>query len=223
MTTDKLLASIAARRAEVTALTQELIRIPTINPPGDAYEACSRFLGERLKKRGFEVEYVRAEGAPGDSESHPRTNVVARYEGKGAQGNAECVHFNSHIDVVEAGSGWTFEPFGGTVKDGKVYGRGACDMKGGLASSIVACEALIDSGIAFNGTLEISGTVDEESGGFAGVGYLAEEGYFSKPRVHHVIIPEPLGIVACIGLKWKPKAALRMARCLFWATVRSTT
>jgi succinyl-diaminopimelate desuccinylase len=44
------------------------------------------------------------------------------------------------------------------------------------------------------GALEISGTVDEESGGFAGVGYLAERGYFSKPRVHHVIIPEPLGV-----------------------------
>ena len=171
---DQLLKRIQARREEVTALTQELIRIPTVNPPGDAYEACARFLGERLHKKGFVVEYIRSTGAPGDSDKYPRTNVVARYEGKGAQGNQECVHFNSHIDVVEAGSGWTFEPFGGQVKDGKVYGRGACDMKGGLASSVIACEALIDSGIPFNGTLEISGTVDEESGGFAGVGYLAE-------------------------------------------------
>jgi succinyl-diaminopimelate desuccinylase len=212
--TNQLLERIAAKREEVTALTQALIRIPTINPPGDAYEACARFLGERLQKRGFAVEYIRSQGAPGDSDAHPRTNVVARFQGQGnhgSHGNGQCVHFNSHIDVVEAGSGWTVEPFAGIVKDDKVYGRGACDMKGGLASSVIACEALIESGIAFNGALEISGTVDEESGGFAGVGYLAEKGYFSKPRVHHVIIPEPLGVDRiCLG-----------HRGVYWAEVET--
>jgi succinyl-diaminopimelate desuccinylase len=208
MDTDQLLKRIEAKRAEVTALTQDLVRIPTINPPGDAYEACARFLGERLAKRGFTVEYLRATGAPGDSDKYPRTNVVARYEGvsKGA-----CVHFNSHIDVVEAGSGWTFDPFGAEVKDGKVYGRGTCDMKGGLASSVIACEALIESGIPWHGALEISGTVDEESGGFSGVGYLAERGYFSQPRVQHVIIPEPLGVDRiCLG-----------HRGVYWAEVET--
>jgi succinyl-diaminopimelate desuccinylase len=210
-TPDQLLARIAAKRNEVTALTQELIRIPTINPPGDAYEACARFLGERLAKRGFAVEYIRAEGAPGDSAAYPRTNIIARYEQQGERGNGDCVHFNSHIDVVEAGSGWTVPPFDGLVKDGKVYGRGACDMKGGLASSVIACEALIESGIPFKGVLEISGTVDEESGGFSGVGYLAERGYFSKPRVQHVIIPEPLGVDRiCLG-----------HRGVYWAEVET--
>jgi succinyl-diaminopimelate desuccinylase len=209
---DPLLARIEAKRAEVTALTQELVRIPTINPPGDAYEACARFLGERLAKRGFTVEYVRAKGAPGDSDKYPRTNVVARYEGPAyAASQGHCVHFNSHIDVVEAGSGWTFEPFGGEVKDGKIYGRGTCDMKGGLASSVIACEALIESGLPLPGVLEISGTVDEESGGFSGVGYLAERGYFSQPRVHHVIIPEPLGVDRiCLG-----------HRGVYWAEVET--
>jgi succinyl-diaminopimelate desuccinylase len=208
---DALLHRIAAKRNEVTALTQELIRIPTINPPGDAYEACARFLGERLAKRGFAVEYIRAEGAPGDSAAYPRTNIIARYEQQGERGNGDCVHFNSHIDVVEAGSGWTVPPFDGLVKDGKVYGRGACDMKGGLASSVIACEALIESGIPFKGVLEISGTVDEESGGFSGVGYLAERGYFSKPRVQHVIIPEPLGVDRiCLG-----------HRGVYWAEVET--
>jgi succinyl-diaminopimelate desuccinylase len=192
-----VLARIEAKRDEVVALTQDLVRIPTVNPPGDAYEACARYIGERLKPRGFAVEYVRALGAPGDSDAKPRVNVVARWQGSSA---GECVHFNSHIDVVEAGSGWTSDPFGAEIRDGKIYGRGTCDMKGGLAASIIACEALIESGMPIPGALEISGTVDEESGGFAGVGYLAERGYFSKPRVHHVIIPEPLGVDRiCLG------------------------
>jgi succinyl-diaminopimelate desuccinylase len=194
---DSLLQRIASKRDELVALTQALVRIPTVNPPGDAYEACARFLGERLRKRGFAVEYLRAHGAPGDRDSHPRINVVARYEGKTA---GECVHFNSHIDVVEVGSGWTTDPFGAEIKDGKIYGRGSCDMKGGLAASVIACEAIVEEGLDFAGALEISGTVDEESGGFAGVAYLAERGYFSKPRVHHVIIPEPLGVDRiCLG------------------------
>jgi len=197
MNNNSLLQRIESKRAELVALTQALVRIPTINPPGDAYEACARLLGERLSQRGFAVEYIRAEGAPGDRNSHPRVNVVARYEGTSA---GECVHFNSHIDVVEAGPGWTTEPFGAEVKNGRIYGRGTCDMKGGLASSVIACEAIIEEGTGFPGALEISGTVDEESGGFAGVGYLAERGYFSRPRVHHVIIPEPLGVDRiCLG------------------------
>lgn len=201
LNTDTLLQRIEAKRDELIALTQDLVRIPTINPPGDAYEACARFLGERLQKRGFAVEYIRALGAPGDSDRYPRTNVVARFEGKGgSSGGGECVHFNSHIDVVEVGSGWTMAPFGGEVKDGKIYGRGTCDMKGGLAASVIACETLIEMGFDLPGALEISGTVDEESGGFGGVGYLASLGYFSKPRVHHVIIPEPLGVDRiCLG------------------------
>jgi succinyl-diaminopimelate desuccinylase len=86
------------------------------------------------------------------------------------------------------------------LKDGKVYGRGACDMKGGLAASIIAVEALLDSHDHLPGALEISGTVDEESGGYGGVHYLAERGWFSQPRVDHVIIPEPLNVDrVCIG------------------------
>jgi succinyl-diaminopimelate desuccinylase len=101
---------------------------------------------------------------------------------------------------VQSGGGWTVDPFAAVVKDGKVYGRGACDMKGGLAAAIIAVEALIDSAAKLPGTLEISGTVDEESGGFGGVHYLAERGWFSAPRVDHVIIPEPLNVDrVCIG------------------------
>lgn len=194
---DELYRLIADRRDEMASLTADLVQIPTINPPGDVYDDCARHLGERLAPRGFAVEYLRAEGALGDTERYPRTNVVARFE-TGTPG--PCIHFNSHIDVVTAGEGWTVDPFGGEIRDGRVYGRGTCDMKGGLAASVVAVEALLDSGISFPGAIEISGTVDEESGGYAGVAWLAERGHFSQPRVDHVIIPEPLYKDAvCLG------------------------
>src|SRR5271154_3856907 len=194
---DRLRSSIEARREELVDLTRELIRFPTVNPPGEAYRPCAEFIGRRLARRGFALEYVRAEGTAGDSERWPRLNVIARRE-SGLPG--PCVHFNGHIDVVQTGAGWTVEPFAGLVKEGKVFGRGACDMKGGLAAAIIAVEALIDSGGPFPGALEISGTVDEESGGYGGVHYLAERGFFSPPRVDHVIIPEPLNVDrVCIG------------------------
>jgi succinyl-diaminopimelate desuccinylase len=186
---EALFRRVDDKRDELVRLTQDLIRIPTVNPPGEAYTPCAEFIGNRLAKRGFQVSYMRGEDTPGDSARYPRTNVVARIEGRRP---GPCVHFNSHIDVVEAGHGWSVDPFAGVVRDGKVYGRGACDMKGGLAASIIAVEALIEAMPEFSGAIEISGTVDEESGGFGGVAYLASKGLFSKPRVDHVIIPEPL-------------------------------
>jgi succinyl-diaminopimelate desuccinylase len=194
---DALYKIIDGRRDELVALTQDLVRFPTVNPPGEAYRPCAEYIGRRLGRRGFEVQYVHAVGTPGDDERYPRINVIARRAGSRP---GPCVHFNSHIDVVRTGSGWSVEPFDGVVKDGRVYGRGTCDMKGGLAASIIAIEALIDSGEELPGALEISGTVDEESGGYGGVHYLAERGWFSVPRVNHVIIPEPLNVDrVCIG------------------------
>lgn len=185
--TDQLRTEVAARESDLVALTQDLIRMPTLNPPGALYRDICDYLDRRLLKAGFETQLVRATGAIGDSETYPRWNIVARREGKRP---GECVHFNSHIDVVEAGHGWSVDPFGAEVKDGKIYGRGACDMKGGLAASIIAAEVFIDLCPDYAGAIEISGTADEESGGFGGVAYLAEQGFYD--RVDHVIIPEPL-------------------------------
>ena len=187
--TDGLDKRIEDKRDELIALTQDLIRIPTLNPPGDCYREICEYLRDRLAPRGFECTLVRAEGAPGDSTRHPRWNIVARREGTRP---GECVHFNSHTDVVEVGSGWTRDPFGGELDGDRIYGRGACDMKGGLAASIIAAEAFVDEHPDFAGVVEISGTADEESGGYGGVAYLAEHGWFDPARVQHVIIPEPL-------------------------------
>ncbi len=119
---EKLGVLIEARRDDLIALTQDLIRMPTLNPPGDNYLEICEYLAVRLRAGGFEVELIRAEGTPGDSDRYPRWNVVARREG---HREGECVHFNSHIDVVEVGRGWSFDPFASTLDDGKLYGGGA--------------------------------------------------------------------------------------------------
>ncbi|MEM7520319.1 MAG: acetylornithine deacetylase/succinyl-diaminopimelate desuccinylase family protein [Pseudomonadota bacterium] len=180
-------ARIEAKRDDLIALTQDLIRIPTLNPPGENYRDICAYLRRRLAASGFDVELIRAFDSPGDSDKYPRWNIWAHRAGKGS---GECVHFNSHTDVVEVGKGWSFDPFGGEVHDGRIYGRGSCDMKGGLAASIIAAEAFIEACPDYLGAIQVSGTADEETGGYGGVAYLAEQGRFAT--VDHVIIPEPL-------------------------------
>jgi len=184
-----LMADVAGRRDDLIALTRDLVRIPTLNPPGRHYHDICAYLEARLSAGGFETEMIRARGAPADSDAHPRWNLVARRAGR--PGGA-CGHFNSHHDVVVPGHGWTVDPVGGDLRDGRIYGRGSCDMKGGLAASIIAAEAFADRYPDFGGAIEISATADEESGGYGGVAHLAERGYFDPARVQHVIIPEPL-------------------------------
>ncbi|MFN0114960.1 MAG: acetylornithine deacetylase/succinyl-diaminopimelate desuccinylase family protein [Paracoccaceae bacterium] len=187
---DSIAAEIARRRGDLVALAQDLIRIPTLNPPGLNYLEICEYLGERLARSGFSTELLRAEGTPGDSDDHPRWNLIARRDGTRP---GPCVHFNGHHDVVEPGHGWTRDPFAGTVEGDRLFGRGACDMKGGIASAVIAAEAFLAACPDFAGAIEISATADEESGGYGGVAWLAERGYFSPDRVSHVIIPEPLG------------------------------
>ena len=176
-------------RDQLVSLTRELIQLPTVNPPGLDYAAVCDLIDAYLAPHGFDVTRVRALGALGDSDKHPRWNIIARHEGART---GDCVHFNSHTDVVAPGEGWSVDPFAAVVKDGKVYGRGACDMKGGLAASMIAAISFVLEHPEYGGAVEISGTCDEESGGFGGVAYLAEQGWFNPDRVQHVIIPEPL-------------------------------
>ena len=184
---EALTSAIESRRDELVALTRDLIAIPTLNPPGRHYRDICDYLEARLAPTGWDCSLVRAHGSPGDSEEFPRWNIIARRQGARP---GDCVHFNSHHDVVEVGHGWTRDPFGGAVEGDRIYGRGACDMKGGLAASIIAAEAFVATHPDHAGSIEISATADEESGGFGGVAFLAAQGAFA--HVHHVIIPEPL-------------------------------
>jgi len=194
---DKVLAAVDASADELVAFTADLIKIPTINPPGEAYEDCARLIGDRLAACEFEVEYHAAEGRAEHTAAHPRLNVVGLRRGRTLR---PAIHLNGHFDVVPAGAGWTLDPFGAVVKDGRIYGRGACDMKAGIAAAVYAAEAIRRAGVELVGSIEISGTVDEESGGFAGVAWLAEQGRISSTRQDYVIIPEPLNVDRiCIG------------------------
>ncbi len=194
---DRVLSAVDALADEAVAFTSELIRFPTVNPPGESYDECARFIGRKLAACGFDTEYVDAHGRPEHTTRHPRVNVVGRRRGRAER---PCVHLNGHFDVVPAGEGWTRDPFGGEVSGGRIYGRGACDMKSGLAAALFAAEAIRRAGIELTGTVEVSGTVDEESGGFAGVALLCERGLLSHDRTDYVIIPEPLNVDrVCVG------------------------
>ncbi|MBY0496756.1 MAG: acetylornithine deacetylase/succinyl-diaminopimelate desuccinylase family protein [Cyanobacteria bacterium] len=194
---DRVLAEVDRAREEITDLAARLVRIPTINPPGDEYETCAALIGDQLRAHGADVQLLPAVGRLEHTPEHPRINVVGR-QGGSAQGPA--IHLNGHFDVVPVGLGWTRDPFGGEIADGKLYGRGSCDMKAGIAAAVFAAEAIRRSGVGHTLPIEVSGTVDEESGGFAGVAWLAENRWLSRERTRAVIIPEPFGVDrVCIG------------------------
>ncbi|HYT68008.1 MAG TPA: acetylornithine deacetylase/succinyl-diaminopimelate desuccinylase family protein [Vicinamibacterales bacterium] len=195
--TDRVLSTVDALADEAVVFTSDLIRIPTVNPPGERYEDCARLIGSTLEQCGFDVEYHAAEGRAEHTADYPRINVIGTRRGRA---DHPLVHLNGHFDVVPPGKGWTMDPFGGEVKDGKIWGRGSCDMKAGIAAAVFAVEAIRRAGIELNGTVEISGTVDEESGGFAGVAWLAQQKRLSAERTDFAIIPEPLYVDRiCIG------------------------
>ncbi len=194
---DHVMAQVEAARDEIVAFTAEMIQIPTVNPPGDCYRECAELIGRRLAEAGLELEYVEAEGRPEHTADHPRVNVVGRganATGAGDRGSrGRTLHLNGHFDVVPPGEGWTVDPFEGLVRDGRILGRGASDMKSGIAAAVFAVEAIRRAGVELEGAVDISATVDEESGGFAGVAHLCHEGIISARDVDYVIIPEPFG------------------------------
>jgi succinyl-diaminopimelate desuccinylase len=182
---------------EMISFLQELVRIPTINPPGENYVAGAELIGGKLKEFRYDTRYIAAEGLAEHTARHPRVNVLGRLAGSMPR---PCLHFNGHFDVVPVGDDWTVDPFGAEIRDGKLYGRGTSDQKAGIAASIFAIEAIRRAGIRLRGTVEQSGSVDEESGGFAGVAFLAKQGWIGKAKTDYVIITEPSNVDrVCLG------------------------
>jgi acetylornithine deacetylase/succinyl-diaminopimelate desuccinylase-like protein len=146
---------------EITRFLCDLIRINTTNPPGNETGAAN-FIAEYLAKDGLKSEIV--ESAPG------RGSVIARLKGSGEKPN---LLFLSHLDVVAANpTEWSVDPFGGTVKDGYVYGRGAYDMKGMTAVEVLTLLLLKRNKIPLKGDIVLAATADEEKGGEEGAGWL---------------------------------------------------
>ncbi|NYF80232.1 acetylornithine deacetylase/succinyl-diaminopimelate desuccinylase family protein [Granulicella arctica] len=194
---DAVYRSVEEIQAEMISFLQDLVRIPTINPPGENYKAGAEFIGKTLHEFGYETHYIAANGLAENTPQHPRINVLGRLEGAKPR---PCLHFNGHFDVVPAGDGWTMDPFAAHIRDGKLYGRGVSDQKAGIAASIFAVEAIRRAGIKLHGTVEQSGSVDEESGGFAGVAYLAKQGWIGQDKTDYVIITEPTNVDrVCLG------------------------
>jgi succinyl-diaminopimelate desuccinylase len=180
---------------DIVELTRALVRIPSVNPPGDAYADCAELLRRTLDVLGYATDVLPAEGMPEHTERYPRLNVVGTLGSGGP-----VLHFNGHYDVVPAESGWSRDPFGADVCDGRIYGRGTCDQKAGIAASLYAVEAIRRAGVDLDGSIEQSMTADEESGGFAGVAWLCDRGRLARDRQRFVVITEPLDPErVCIG------------------------
>ena len=135
---------------EALALLSDLIARPSENPPGDE-GACAQFLSSFLEKHGVACRLV--EVAPG------RPNLYAAIGGPGP-----TLVLCGHLDTVPAGEGWTRGPFQGTLSGGQIYGRGACDMKAGLAAMTSALLAVKRSGVPTHGSLALHAVIDEEVG-----------------------------------------------------------
>jgi acetylornithine deacetylase/succinyl-diaminopimelate desuccinylase-like protein len=145
-------------------LLQELLRFDTSNPPGHE-GPCIDFVDGLLKEAGLVTE--RAERMPG------RPNLIARRPGCG---RAPALLFCGHVDVVPVvGQPWSVPPFAGAVSDGYVWGRGALDMKGGVAMMVSAFLRAANDGVAPAGDLVLALVVDEESGGDCGARFLVDE------------------------------------------------
>ena len=146
---------------EVTHTLSDLIRINTTNPPGNETKAAE-YVAECLGRDDFNCELY--ESAPS------RGNVVTCLKGTGEKPSLLLL---SHLDVVAANAEeWSVDPFGGIVKDGFVWGRGALDMKGMTAIEVMTMKLLKRNNVKLKGNVMLAATADEEQGGLAGAGYL---------------------------------------------------
>lgn len=171
-------------------LVSDLVRIPTVNPPGEE-AACARFIVDYLEDAGIETRLVERPFAH-------RPQVL----GILGSGSSPVIALNGHMDVVPEGdpAEWTHGPFSGDVEGGRIYGRGTTDMKGGLASMMLAGRALAAESAGWRGTLLLQFVIGEEMGEPGTVEILKEE-----PRADWGIVLEASRLkvgIAARGLTW---------------------
>jgi succinyl-diaminopimelate desuccinylase len=174
---DKLDAWIDAHFDEEVRFLQALIQVPTDTPPGNNAPHAER-TAQLLAEFGLQAEkhpVPEAEVRAAGLESITNLIVRRRY-GPGGP----TVALNAHGDVVPPGEGWTHDPYGGQIEDGRIYGRAAAVSKSDFASFTFAVRALESLGVALKGGVELHFTYDEEFGGELGPGWLLKHG-LTKP------------------------------------------
>ncbi|MCD0450635.1 ArgE/DapE family deacylase [Actinocorallia sp. API 0066] len=191
-----VVASLASEADAMTDLLAELVRVPSVGgAPGEV--DIQSLLADWLRAEGFEVDHwelpmaalTASAGFPGMEVPRERAwGLVARLPGTGG---GRSLMFNGHVDVVPPGdlAAWTADPFSGHVEDGRLYGRGSCDMKGGLVSQLFALRALRQ--VRLRGDVLLACVVGEEDGGVGSYGLL-ERGW----RADACVIAEPTGLDA---------------------------
>jgi succinyl-diaminopimelate desuccinylase len=181
-------AYINAHEADLLSLLRRLVQLPTVNPPGNHYDAITRLLAAELSDAGLKSRRLAVPAAtlrrhlPRDQWHLPRWNVLGTLDPAPAAKSAakpasrlKTLHFNAHYDVVPVSGNWTHgDAFSGKVADGWIYGRGTADMKGSIASLILALRALRATGTAPRLRVEVSFTADEETDSTLGAGWLVK-------------------------------------------------
>ena len=164
--------------ADLVGTLQQLVGISTVNPPGENYGTITSYLVNALAGAGLTAKRYaisRAQLArhlPPEQRDFPRFNVLGKLPVRGAK---KTLHFNAHYDVVPVSGTWKHgSPFSGAVEGGWIYGRGTSDMKGSIASLLLALQALRATRTAPKMNLEVSFTADEETDSELGTGWLVK-------------------------------------------------
>jgi acetylornithine deacetylase/succinyl-diaminopimelate desuccinylase family protein len=169
---ERLDAWIDAHFDEEVRFLQELVRVPTDTPPGDNAPHAERMaqllagFGLQAQQHPVPVEEVRAAGMASV------TNLIVRRR----WGDGPTIALNAHGDVVPPGEGWTHDPYGGEIEDGRIYGRAAAVSKSDFATYTFALRALESLAVPLNGAVELHFTYDEEFGGELGPAWLLRHG-----------------------------------------------
>lgn len=170
----------------LVTLARDLIRFPSVNPPGNE-RAAAEFLGDTMRALGLDVELQTL--AP------DRANVIGRLRGRG-EGH---LVFTGHLDVVPpGGQSWNHDPFAAELIDGRIYGRGSADMKGGVASMVAAVGALARSGFTPSADIIIAATAGEEAG-MIGAEDMVKRRSLTGSR--YLVVGEPSDLDVFIGEK----------------------